>query len=190
MAILPIVLYPTPVLMKRTRVLTAEEIRTGKAAGYDLRKLAQDMLDTMYDAPGIGLAAPQVGVGLRLHVMDISVEKDQPMVLLNPKITAKKGGVKGEEGCLSFPKIYGSVRRAESIEVEYMDLEGAPQSLHAEGLKARCLQHEIDHLDGILFIDKMSATAKFSIRKDIEELRRNFLAKNQAQSPAQSPAKK
>jgi len=177
MAVLPIVLYPDPVLMQSARALTPEEIRSGTANGLNLKQFTQDMLETMYAAPGIGLAAPQVGVSLRIHVMDTTAEKNQPMVLLNPKILAKKGSEKGEEGCLSFPKLFGMVRRAVQVTVEYTDLAGDLHKIETTALPARCLQHEIDHLDGVLFIDKMSITSKFSMRKDLEELRRNFLAK-------------
>lgn len=177
MAILEIVKYPDPVLMKPTRELTPVEIQTGFADGLDLKGFAQNMLETMYAAPGIGLAAPQVGKLLRLHVMDITAEHNQPQILLNPRIVKKKGRIQGEEGCLSFPGIFGMVRRFESVEVEFSDFDGATHRIVAEGLKSRCLQHEIDHLDGILYIDKMSVTGKFSIRKELDELRRNYLAK-------------
>src|SRR5690554_4418611 len=116
----------------------------------DIKQLASDMLDTMYAAPGIGLAATQVNRHIQLVVMDISEDKTEPRVFINPKITARNGEQVHEEGCLSVPGIYADVKRAEEITVEYMDLDGQQQSLTADGLLAVCIQHEIDHLKGIV----------------------------------------
>lgn len=120
----------------------------------ELRKLIDDMFDTMYAAKGIGLAAPQVGRLERLSVIDVD---DQRFVLINPEIVASDGRTKGEEGCLSIPEVYGDVERAAHVVVRAMDVEGKPYEIDAHELLARCLQHEIDHLHGKLFIDYLSA---------------------------------
>jgi peptide deformylase len=114
------------------------------------------MLETMYAAEGIGLAAPQVGVSTRLFVMDIRDPEIEPRALINPVIVARSGSESGEEGCLSLPGLVGEVERSASIVVEALDLQGKPVRIEASGLHARCIQHEIDHLDGVLFIDHLS----------------------------------
>ncbi len=132
----------------------------------DIKQLASDMLDTMYAAPGIGLAATQVNRHIQLVVMDISEDKTEPRVFINPKITARNGEQVHEEGCLSVPGIYADVKRAEEITVEYMDLDGQQQSLTADGLLAVCIQHEIDHLKGIVFLDHLSVLKrKMALKK-------------------------
>ena len=126
-----------------------------------VRELVRDMFETMYAANGIGLAATQVGVGKRVIVVDISPveEESAPLALVNPQIVERKGCVQGPEGCLSVPGVEGEVARAETILVRGLDEKGAPVTLPAGGLLARALQHEIDHLDGILFVDRMTAPA-------------------------------
>lgn len=132
----------------------------------DIKKLADDMLDTMYAAPGIGLAATQVDKHIQLVVMDISEEKNQPRVFINPKITARNGEQVHEEGCLSVPGIYADVTRAEEITVHFMDLNGQQQELTTDGLLAVCIQHEIDHLKGIVFLDHLSVLKrKMALKK-------------------------
>jgi peptide deformylase len=120
----------------------------------ELRRLVDDMFETMYAAKGIGLAAPQVGRVERLSVIDI---EEQPIVLINPEIIESEGKVKGEEGCLSIPEIYGDVERAARVVVRAMDIDGKPFEVEGRDLLSRCLQHEIDHLHGRLFIDYLSA---------------------------------
>lgn len=120
----------------------------------ELRKLIDDMFDTMYAAKGIGLAAPQVGRLERLSVIDVD---DQRFVLINPEIVTSDGKAKGEEGCLSIPEVYGDVERAAHVVVRAMDVDGKPYEIDARDLLSRCLQHEIDHLHGKLFIDYLSA---------------------------------
>ncbi len=139
----------------------------------EIAKLAKDMLDTMYEAPGIGLAAPQVGRSLRLIVFDIwhTEEKPNPHILINPVITAKEGEELGEEGCLSVPGIRAEVKRSFAVEVKGYDLNEREVVLQADGLLARVIQHEIDHLDGILFIDRLSKIKRELIKKRI---RRNI----------------
>ncbi|MEO0829869.1 MAG: peptide deformylase [Pseudomonadota bacterium] len=150
MPTLPIVLHPDPRLKK-----VAEPVPEVTA---EIRKLAENMLDTMYDAPGIGLAAPQVGVMKRLLVMDCVKEEGaapQPMALLNPEVTWSSEELNVyEEGCLSIPEHYADVERPAEVRVAWMDLEGERQEERFDGLWATCVQHEIDHLDGILCTDR------------------------------------
>ena len=122
----------------------------------ELRRLADDMLETMYAARGIGLAAPQVGRTERLTVIDVQHEPPQPIVLFNPEIVVREGAIRGEEGCLSIPDIYGDVDRASRVVVRAQDRDGKPFEIEGTGLLAVCLQHEIDHLHGKLFIDYLS----------------------------------
>ncbi|MES2666351.1 MAG: peptide deformylase [Pseudomonadota bacterium] len=142
----------------------------------DLRVLARDMLDTMYDAPGIGLAAPQVGVMRRLIVMDCIKEgTPRPMVLLNPAVVwaSEDLGVY-EEGCLSIPDQYAEVRRPAEVRVTWMDLDGAMQEEQFAGIWATCAQHEIDHLDGKLFIDYLGPLKRQMITRKMEKLKREM----------------
>jgi peptide deformylase len=149
MSVLKIEMYGSEVLRK-----PAAEIREIDA---DLRLLIQDMFATMYDADGIGLAGPQIGVSKRVCVVDLADDEHPPMALINPRVVETgKVTEKGEEGCLSIPGIVGAVNRPAEIVVEALDAEGAPLRIEADGLLARCLQHEIDHLDGILFVDRLS----------------------------------
>lgn len=149
----PIVMYPDPVLLTRAAPVS----RVTDA----VRELVRDMFETMADAEGIGLAAPQVGVSQRVIVVDVSpVEKDRPpFALINPEIVAHRGMVEGTEGCLSLPGVEGLVPRHEFVVVRGQDEKGEPVRLEAAGLLARALQHEIDHLDGILFTDRIPASA-------------------------------
>ena len=148
MALLPILRFPDPRLRKVA--VPVNKIDNG------IKKLAADMAETMYEAPGIGLAATQVDVHQRVVVIDISEEKNDLLVLINPEITEMDGLAIGEEGCLSVPGIYDKVERAERVTIHYQDLDGKEQKMAAEGLLAVCIQHEIDHLDGIVFVDHLS----------------------------------
>lgn len=147
-----ILVYPDPFLARKAIPVTAVDER--------VRTLIRDMFETMYAAEGIGLAAPQVGVGKRVIVLDVSPvdESAPPMAVVNPEIVERKGSVSGEEGCLSVPGVQGEVCRAETVVVRGFDGEGKPLRLQAGGILSRALQHEIDHLDGILFIDRISST--------------------------------
>lgn len=127
-----------------------------RADGEELRRLVDDMFETMYAAEGIGLAAPQVGVGKRLFVMDVREPDVEPRAVINPVIVERSGKEKSEEGCLSLPGLVGTVERSARVVMEGEDLEGNALRLEAKGLLARCIQHEIDHVDGILFIDRLS----------------------------------
>ena len=151
MTIKPLIILPDPLLRQvSTPVETVDD---------EVRRLADDMLDTMYDAPGIGLAAIQIGVPRRLLVLDVSKEEDgkEPLVFINPEVVRFSDDRSVyEEGCLSIPDYYAEVERPASITVDYVDRDGKAQTIDADGLLATCLQHEIDHLNGLLFIDYIS----------------------------------
>ncbi len=149
MALLPILCYPDPRLHKVAQPVQAVDER--------LRALIDDMLETMYEANGIGLAATQIDVHQRLVVIDTSEERNQPMVLINPEITwMSDERVKGDEGCLSVPGIYDGVERATAVKVTALDRDGQTQNIEAEGLLAICIQHELDHLKGKVFVEYLS----------------------------------
>ncbi len=132
----------------------------------EIKQLAADMLETMYAAPGIGLAATQVDRHIQLVVIDVSEEKNQPLVMLNPEVIEQAGIQNHEEGCLSVPGIYAKVKRADQVVVSYLDTEGQQQELSATGLLAVCIQHEIDHLKGIVFLDHLSVLKrKLALKK-------------------------
>jgi len=141
-----------------------------------IRQLVDDMFTTMYAAPGIGLAATQVNVDKRVVVIDVSEEKDQPLCLINPEILELEGVEEMEEGCLSVPGYYEEVKRAEHIRVRYLDRDGRECEDDLEGLLAVCVQHEIDHLDGKLFVDYLSEAKRSRIRKKLEKERRHQAA--------------
>lgn len=165
MAKLEILHFPDPRL--RTRARPVESVDD------EVRRLADDMFETMYAAPGIGLAATQVNVHQRLLVVDVSEEKDQPLVFINPEILQRDGVEEMEEGCLSVPGFYDKVQRAERIKVRALDRDGKPFELETDGLLAVCIQHEIDHLDGKLFVDYLSNLKRQRIRKKLEKARRH-----------------
>ena len=165
MAKLKILEFPDPRLRKKATPV--------EAVDDDLRALIGDMFETMYDAPGIGLAATQVDVHRRLLVTDVSTDKSEPCVLINPEIVEKDGVTVTDEGCLSVPGYYESVERAEHIRVRFLDRDGKETEMEAEGLLAVCIQHEIDHLDGKLFVDYLSEAKRQRIRKKLEKDRRH-----------------
>ena len=165
--LLPILMAPHPMLKARAR-----PVRDGD--GAQVRALLPRLFATMYRAPGIGLAAPQVGVGLRLTVVDLQPDGgNTPIVLINPDIVAASEELAvREEGCLSLPGQYADVTRPERVRVRYLDETGVRRELEAEGLLAACVQHEIDHLDGVLFVDHLSALKRNMIlRRLAKELR-------------------
>ncbi|MFK5914611.1 MAG: peptide deformylase [Woeseiaceae bacterium] len=139
------------------------------------RTLIKDMLETMYDAPGIGLAATQVNVHQCILVIDISEEKNDPIVLINPEILEKEGDQEFDEGCLSVPGIYETVHRAENIRVKALNQQGETFEMNANGLLAICIQHEMDHLLGKLFVDYLSQLKKQRIRKKLEKQQKNAM---------------
>ncbi len=165
--LLPILLVPDPRLRAKARPV-------GMGDADAIRALAPRMLDAMYKAPGIGLAAPQVGELLRLVVVDLQPEdKPAPIVLVNPEIVAASTELSTrEEGCLSLPGQYADVTRPARVKLRYLDLGGAKREIEAEGLLATCLQHEVDHLDGVLFVDHLSALKRnMLLRKLAKDLK-------------------
>ena len=168
MAILQILEYPDPRL--RTRAVPIG------AVDESIRKLVDDMLETMYMAPGIGLAATQVNVHKRLLVADVSEGHDEPRCFINPEIIVSEGFETTEEGCLSVPGIYERVERAETIRIKALDRDGEPFEEHLEGMLAVCVQHEIDHLNGKLFVDYLSDLKRQRIRKRLEKAQRSQAA--------------
>lgn len=164
MTLLNILEFPDPRLRTKAAPVTA--------FGAPLEQLARDMLATMYAAPGIGLAATQVDVHQRLLVLDVSEDGDQPMVIVNPEIIARDGAQVYKEGCLSVPEIFADVERAENITVRAQHTDGSPMTIEASGLLAVCIQHEMDHLDGRLFVDYLSALKRELVRKKLQKQRR------------------
>ena len=159
MTILDILVYPDP----RLRTI-AKPVKT---VTNDTRKLISDMLETMYSANGIGLAATQINIHQQVIVIDISESRDQPLILINPTITAKKGEKTHDEGCLSIPEYYAPVKRAENIKLTSLDQQGEIFELEADGLLAICIQHEMDHLAGKVFVDYLSRLKQDRVRKKI-----------------------
>jgi peptide deformylase len=157
MAKLTILEFPDPKL--RTRAIPVDTVDD------ELNTLIDDMFETMYAAPGIGLAATQVDVHRRLLVVDVSSDNSEPNALINPEIIELDGETMTEEGCLSVPGYYEEVKRAEHVRVRFLDRKGEEAELQAEGLLAVCIQHEIDHLDGKLFVDYISEAKRQRIRK-------------------------
>jgi len=156
--------YPDPRLRKKAEpVLIVDDA---------LRQLADDMLETMYAANGVGLAATQVDVHKRLLVLDVSEERNQPLILINPEILSAEGRAPGEEGCLSLPGIYDKLQRATHIRVRALNRQGEQFEMNAEGLLAVCIQHEMDHLIGKLFVDYLSELKRQFIRRRLEKERR------------------
>jgi peptide deformylase len=170
MALLKILEYPDPRLRTRARPV--------EAVDEAMRRLVADMLETMYAAPGIGLAATQVDVHKRVVVMDISEERNQPLAFINPEILEKEDREIGEEGCLSVPGFTESVERARRIRVRALDPNGVPFELDAEGLLAVCIQHELDHLEGKLFVDYLSELKRQRIRKKLTKTARRDAGDN------------
>ncbi|MEX2496163.1 MAG: peptide deformylase [Woeseia sp.] len=164
MAILSILEFPDPRLRKKA--VPVEHVDDS------LRQLIDDMFETMYAAPGIGLAATQIDVHKRLLVADVSPERDAPQVLINPEILEKDGVAVSEEGCLSVPGYYEEVERADRIRVRFLDRQGEPQEQEFGGLLAICVQHEVDHLNGRLFVDYLSEAKRQRIRKKLQKERR------------------
>ena len=164
MAILEILHYPD----KRLRTV-AEPV---DAVDDSIRSLVDDMLETMYAAPGIGLAATQVNVHKRVIVMDLSEEKNEPLCFINPEILSSEGVEQTEEGCLSVPDIFETVERAERVTVRALDKDGNEFTQEADGLLAVCIQHEMDHLLGNLFVDYLSPLKQLRVKKKIQKARR------------------
>lgn len=167
-----VLVYPDPVLRRGGKVVTQFDA--------NLQQLAAQMMEAMYEEGGVGLAAPQVGVEQKLLVLNPSGDrKDRSgeLTLLNPRLTRKKGREFGEEGCLSFPGIQAEVERWIDITVTYQDLAGQEQTLKAEGWLARIIQHELDHLDGVVFVDRLTAGEKLRVKAKLLELEEQFRAR-------------
>ena len=161
MARLRILHFPDPRLRRRAEPVGAVDDR--------VRRLIDDMFETMYEAPGIGLAAPQVDVAMRVITIDLSKDRNEPLCLVDPEIRWAEGEMEYEEGCLSVPGVYDMVKRAERVRVSATDRDGQAREIEAEGLLAACIQHEIDHLDGRLFVDHLSRLKRQRIRKKAEK---------------------
>jgi peptide deformylase len=172
--ILTIVNYPAPILAKKARAVEFFDQR--------LEELTAKMLKTMYHAPGIGLAAPQVGIGVRIFVLDVDYEKEKvtvhgqeklilknfnPKVFINPNLTLSPEKIETEEGCLSLPGINELVQRSKTLRIDFQDVKGNHQSLEADGLLSICIQHEFDHLEGKVFLDRLSLLKKKLLRKKL-----------------------
>ena len=166
MALLPILEFPDPRL--RTVAKPVAEVTD------EIRQLVKDMLETMYAAPGIGLAASQVDRHIRLLVLDVSEDQSKPQVFINPTFEPISAETKAyDEGCLSIPGFYESVERPDLIRVSALDLQGQPQTTEADGLLSVCIQHEIDHLDGKLFVDYISVLKRNRIKAKLEKLHKS-----------------
>ena len=161
MAVLDIVMDPAPVLRRGTEQVTEFD--------DNLQRLVDDMLETMYEVNGVGLAAPQVGIALRLAVMDVTMERNESFVLVNPEIIERRGKQIMAAGCLSVPGAYDKVERSEWVKVKAQDRHGEWFEIEGEGLKAECLQHEIDHLDGMLFLDHLSPLKQRRLREKMKK---------------------
>lgn len=173
---LPITKYGNPVLREKGKPI--------ESITPEIKELISNMLETMYQARGVGLAGHQVGVALRLCVIDVpsEIEKEtsreenskikMPLVMMNPKITAREGSQRNEEGCLSFPNIGAQVTRANRVTATFMNRKGEMQTITASGLLARAIQHELDHLDGILFVDKFSTLQKMACSGQLKRLQK------------------
>jgi len=183
MALREVLQFPDPRLKRKSR--TISEVTPA------LRELARDMIDVMYDEPGIGLAAPQVGEAVRLIVIDTAWTEEgaekQPVVMLNPEILHREGEIVWTEGCLSVPDFQAEVQRAARVRVRYTSLEGEELEEEAEELRSVCLQHEIDHLDGILFIDRISRLKRSLYVKKRKKALREELAGEGAAAPGGPP---
>ena len=167
MAQLPILEFPDPRL--RTKAVPVDPAQVVAPA---FQRLLDDMFETMYEAPGIGLAASQVDVHQRFMAIDVSEDKSGPQVFINPEILAKVGEQVYQEGCLSVPGIFADVTRADAIDVRFIDRNGQARELHADGLLAVCIQHEMDHLDGKLFVDYLSPLKREMVRKKLAKQRK------------------
>jgi peptide deformylase len=162
MALLEILRFPD----KRLRI----KAKLVESVDKEVQQIVDDMFETMYDAPGIGLAATQVNIHRQIIVMDLSEEKNEPICLINPKMLYSEGAKKTEEGCLSVPAYYADVQRAEKVKIQALDKEGEPFELEADELLAVCIQHEMDHLQGKLFVDYLSPLKQKRLLKKFDKI--------------------
>ncbi|OGG48444.1 MAG: peptide deformylase [Candidatus Handelsmanbacteria bacterium RIFCSPLOWO2_12_FULL_64_10] len=179
MTLLEIKKYGCPVLRRKAAPVTAFD--------EDLRTLVEDMFETMYEAEGVGLAGPQVGVLRRVIVLDLGAHDPnfQPIALINPEVVSVEGEIEGEEGCLSFPGLTGDVKRPSKARVCGFDVEGKPVEIETSEMGARAALHEIDHLDGVLFIDRVSALKRHLMRGALRKLQKEGEKQSQAKKVAE-----
>ena len=167
MALLGVLQYPDPLLRKKAQPVSEVD--------DNIRKIVDDMFETMYEQSGVGLASTQVNIPQRIIVMDVSEGQKQPLCVINPEIISREGIQFEYEGCLSFPSVFDKVERSAKIRMRALDQFGKSYEMDAEGLLAICIQHEIDHLDGILFVDHLSRLKQERVRKKLEKNRRRML---------------
>lgn len=166
MSLLHILKYPDPRLKKKAQELDISAIHSSQT-----KNIIQNMFETMYNAPGVGLAATQVDIHLQIITIDVSEEKNQPLCLINPKIIDNNSPfIYNEEGCLSFPGVFAKVKRHKTIVVEFLEPDGNRKSLEAEGLLSICIQHEIDHLNGLTFFDHLSPLKRSLLEKKFNKI--------------------
>ena len=170
MSNIQLITYPAPILRKQAEAV--------KNVDGDLIQTAEEMLTLMYENNGIGLAGPKAGISKRMLVIDLREDGRPVYIMINPAVTKREGLVENEEGCLSLPDIYGEVKRAERVEVSYLDRDGECRSLEAEGMLARAIQHEIDHLNGVLFIDRIGETRRQLLSPQLKTLAEAYEGKN------------
>ena len=170
MPLLNILQYPDPRLKKIAIPVTMDDIH-----GKYIQNLINDMFETMYQANGIGLAATQVNIALKIITMDLSENKNTPICLINPNILSKQDSIISTEGCLSFPGIYTNIKRYKTIDIEFFDKHQKKHILHANDLLSICIQHELDHLDGKTFFDHLSILKKTLLEKKLKKLRKHNL---------------
>ncbi len=170
MAIRKIIYLPDPRLRQESKIVEAFD--------EELQVLIEDMFETMYDAKGVGLAAPQIGINIRLSVIDVVGDKSNQIVIANPEIIDSKGIEEYQEGCLSVPGAYDKVKRAKEVTIRAQDRHGKTFEMTADGLLGECLQHEIDHLNGKLFIDLLSPLKRSMARKKLEKFKRELIRKS------------
>lgn len=179
MTMLKVLKYPDPFLKTKTKTQPPADLSADLSSDLpgntSWAQIKADMLETMYAEQGVGLAATQVGLNLRLFVMDCSETRDQPKIFINPIITEKLEEIDSEEGCLSFPGIYVNVKRARKITVTALDIHGQSFTETYVGLEARCVQHEIDHLDGIVFLDYLQPVKRKMLEKKLQKLQKRTL---------------
>lgn len=168
MALLPILRYPDPRLRKKAKKVEAVDEEIGR--------IVDDMFETMYAAPGIGLAATQVNIHKQIITIDVSEDKSDPLCLINPQILDTGGEGEMEEGCLSVPEYYATVKRAETVKVRALDKQGEPFEIEADGLLAVCIQHEIDHLMGKVFVDYLSPLKQSRVKKKLEKAAKQLVS--------------
>ena len=180
---LRLVKYPDPILKKKARPLSERELTAGTVDGMPIQELTEAMLDLMRRENGVGLAAPQAGLSLRIFVIHLPKDSSGPLVAINPEIIETRGSEIAEEGCLSFPDIRGEVKRGAEVVMECSDVRGRRVECRAKGLLARAIQHEYDHLEGTLLVDRLSPARRLFLRRELKELEEEY-RRRLARSPS------